>query len=77
MAFFVSFLVSGGLESLRGILMGVGLTGLGVLVLLFGLIVVSLAYRLEDSRLKQTYEELKAVLLSENEAAHSPSEACS
>jgi hypothetical protein len=36
--------------------------GVGVLVLLFGLVVVSLDYRLEDQRLTQACEELQAAL---------------
>jgi hypothetical protein len=37
-------------------------TGLGLVVLVFGLIIVALAYRLEDERLTKAYEELSDVL---------------
>ena len=60
--FIVSFMAAGGLGSLAGVLTGLGVAGVGVLVLLFGLVVVSLAYRLEDQRLTQACEELQAAL---------------
>jgi len=34
----------------------------GGLVLVFGLVTVALAYRLEDQRLMQAYQELRGVL---------------
>lgn len=61
-AFLVMFGLDGGFGSAAGLLMGFGLTGLGILILLFGLLMISLAYRLEDSRLMQVYEELQVVL---------------
>jgi hypothetical protein len=61
-SFLVSFVSNGGFASLSGVLMGLGITGLGVLVLAFGLIVVILAYRLEDDRLSQVYRELLIAL---------------
>lgn len=64
LAFAVTFLAGGGFSSLSGILMGLGIAGIGLLVLAFGLVTVSLAYRLEDHRLTQTYQELRAALLS-------------
>jgi hypothetical protein len=60
--FVLSFVFTGGIGSLGGMLMGLGIAGLGLLVLLFGLVVVSLAYRLEDQRLTQAYQELRAAL---------------
>ncbi len=68
-AFVVAYLLNGGLSSLLGMLMGLGIAGLGLLVLAFGLIVVSLAYRLEDHRFMQAYEELRAALTGEPPAA--------
>ncbi len=62
--FIISFLASGGLTSLSGVLMGLGITGLGLLVLAFGLTTVSLAYRLENQRLTEAYQELRAALAS-------------
>ena len=61
-AFLIMFGVDGGFSSAGGLLMALGVSGLGILVLLFGLIMVSLAYRLEDDRLMQVYEELQDTL---------------
>jgi hypothetical protein len=63
-AFIIAFLANGGLASLGGLLMGLGILGLGLLVLAFGLITVALAYRLEDHRLTQVYQELRSLLLT-------------
>ena len=57
-AFLTMFAIDGGFHSAGGFFLALGVTGLGILVLLFGLIMVSLAYRLEDSRLMQVYHEL-------------------
>lgn len=59
--FLVTFGIDGGFNSASGWLLALGTAGLGALVLLFGLIMVSLAYRLEDSRLMQVYGELQEV----------------
>ena len=64
--FIIAFIVNGGFASLSGILMGLGVTGLGVLVLAFGLVVIALAYRLEDHRLTQAYHELLAALTGDS-----------
>jgi hypothetical protein len=63
LAFAMTFLADGGLSSLSGILMGLGIAGISLLVLAFGLVTVSLAYRLEDHRLTQAYQELRDALL--------------
>ncbi|MGQ0811014.1 MAG: hypothetical protein ACT4OO_07300 [Nitrospiraceae bacterium] len=60
--FLLTYLFQGGLASMSGVLMGAGITGLGVLVLAFGLLTITLAYRLEDGRLTKVYEELRVVL---------------
>jgi hypothetical protein len=52
--------------SLSGALMGLGITGLGFLVLAFGVLTVALAVRLEDHRLTQAYHELRAALAQES-----------
>jgi hypothetical protein len=65
-AFLIMFGIDGGFGTAGGLLMALGVAGLGVLVLLFGLIMISLAYRLEDSRLMQVYLELQDVLLKKN-----------
>ena len=64
LAFLVTFGIDGGFGSASGWFLGLGVAGLGALVLLFGLILVSLAYRLEDSRLMQVYRELQDVWLN-------------
>lgn len=76
-AFLIMFAMDGGFSSAGGLLVALGVTGFGILVLLFGLMMVSLAYRLEDSRLMQVYHELLDVWLKKN-TRHSgslPSEA--
>lgn len=62
LAFLVMFAWEGGLSSMSGVFFGIGLVALGILVLAGGLILLSLAYRLEDSRLMQVYQELLNVL---------------
>ncbi len=62
LAFVVRFLAGGDTVTLGSVLLGLGVTGVGLLVLVFGLVTVSLAYRLEDHRLMQAYGELRAVL---------------
>ena len=62
LAFVVRFLVGDDAFSLGSLLLVLGVTGVGLLVLVFGLVTVSLAYRLEDQRLRQAYQELRAVL---------------
>ena len=57
--FLVTFGIDGGFHSASGWALALGVGGLGILVLLFGLILISLAYRLEDSRLMQVYQELQ------------------
>lgn len=61
-AFAVIYLLQGGTSSLGGVLMGAGIAGLGVLVVGFGIVTVTMAYRLENSRLSQVYQELRAAL---------------
>ena len=61
--FLVMFGIDGGFGTAGGLLMALGVAGLGVLVLIFGLMMISLAYRLEDSRLMQVYQELQEVFL--------------
>jgi hypothetical protein len=61
-AFMITYGVQGGFESLSGVLMGAGILGIGLLVLAFGTVTVILSYRLENSRLAQVYEELKAAV---------------
>jgi hypothetical protein len=62
LGFLVTFAIDGGFSSFGGTLMGLGVTGLGLVVLVFGLIIVALAYRLEDERLAKAYQELLDVL---------------
>ena len=61
-AFMITYGVEGGLNTLSGVLMGAGILGIGALVLAFGVVTVILSYRLENSRLAQVYDELKAAL---------------
>jgi hypothetical protein len=61
-AYLFSYARAGGFASAPGAFLGVALSGLGSLVLLFGLIVVVAAYRLEDKRLMVVYDELRSAL---------------
>lgn len=70
-AFLIMFGVEGGFQSAGGALMALGIGGLGVLVFGFGLIMISLAYRLEDSRLMQVYQELQEALLEKSQTPSS------
>jgi hypothetical protein len=62
LAFVVRFLASDDAFSLGSLLLVLGVTAVGLLVLVFGLVTVSLAYRLEDQRLMQVYQELRVAL---------------
>lgn len=66
--FLVAYAVQGGMTSLGSLLTGLAVTAVGVLVFFFGLITVSLAYRLENERLTQAYKELREALLGAAEA---------
>lgn len=61
-AFMIAYAAQGGFDSLSGVLMGIGILGIGLLVLAFGVVTVMFSYRLENSRLSKVYEELKALV---------------
>ena len=63
LVFLITYLFQGGFESLGGLLLGVGVTGVGLIVVAFGLLTVTVAYRIENTRLMQVYTELRAVAL--------------
>jgi hypothetical protein len=58
LTFVVLFILDGGLSTIGGMFWVMGMAALGLLVLSGGLILLSFAYRLEDSRLMQVYQEL-------------------
>ena len=60
--FVVLFALDGGFGSVGGVFLALGIVALGILVFAFGLVLLSLAYRLEDHRLMQVYQELKSEL---------------
>lgn len=62
LVYLVAYGLAGGLSSAGGAFLGVALSGLGLLVCLFGLVVVVAAYRLEDKRLMALYDEFKTAL---------------
>lgn len=62
MTFLILFGFDGGFGSVGEMLMGSGVGICGLLVLAFGVLLVSLAYRLEDQRLMQVYQELRDVV---------------
>jgi hypothetical protein len=61
-AFMIGYGAQGGFDTLTGVMMGAGILGIGLLVLAFGVVTVTLSYRLENSRLAQVYEEFKAAV---------------
>ncbi len=61
-AFLGIHLANGGWASLGGVVLGFGVLGLGVMVLAFGVVTVSLAYRVEEHRLGEVYRELRTAL---------------
>jgi hypothetical protein len=65
LGFLVTYLFEGGFESLGGLLLGVGVTAVGLIVVAFGLLTVTVAYRIENTRLMQVYTELRALALDE------------
>jgi hypothetical protein len=69
LGFLVTYLMDGGFESLGGLLLGVGVTAVGLIVVAFGLLTVTVAYRIENTRLMQVYTELRAVALEEMHSA--------
>lgn len=62
LAFVVRFLAEGDAFGLGSLLLVLGVSGVGLLVLAFGIVTVSLAYRLEDQRLMDAFRELRSVL---------------
>ena len=63
LGFLITSLFQGVFESLGGLWLGVGVTGVGLIVVAFGLLTVTVAYRIENTRLMQVYTELRAVAL--------------
>lgn len=62
MGFMATYGAQGGFNTLSGVLMGLGILGIGLLVLAFGIVTVIFSYRLENNRLGKVYEELKAIV---------------
>lgn len=62
LVYVASYALAGGFSSVGGAFLAVTLCGLGLLVLLFGMVVVVAGYRMEDKRLMAVYEEFKAAL---------------
>ena len=60
--FMIAYGTQGGFDTLAGVMMGAGILGIGLLVLAFGVVTVTLSYRLENSRLAQVYDELKTAV---------------
>ena len=67
--FAVAYVLQGGLASVGSMLLGLSVVGMGVMVLGFGLITVVLAYRVENERLRQVYQELRDALGKAGQAA--------
>jgi hypothetical protein len=62
LSFVGMYAIDGGFSTVGGVFWAVGMIALGLLVLAGGVILLAFAYRLEDSRLMQVYEELTATL---------------
>ncbi|MDH4154573.1 MAG: hypothetical protein OEV01_12375 [Nitrospira sp.] len=60
--FVVQYALEGGFATLGAAFLGIGIIGLAGMVALFGIVTVTLSYRLEDSRLMQVYDELRAAM---------------
>ena len=71
-AFVIAFLMNEGFSTFGGVLLGIGVTALGLIVFAFGLVMIALAYRLENQRLTQTYEELRQALVPTSSPASYP-----
>jgi hypothetical protein len=67
--FLISFVGDGGLASLGGHLLGIGVTGVGIIVIAFGLLTLAVAYRLENTRLVLVYDEFRDTMLTAGRAA--------
>ena len=65
LGFVMMYTMDGGFSTIGGVFWAVGMIALGLLVLAGGVILLAFAYRLEDSRLMQVYDELTAALKSE------------
>lgn len=68
LSFLVSFVLDGGMATFGGLLLGFGVVGVGLMVMAFGFITVALAYRLENGRLTQVYEELRHAMQGRSSA---------
>jgi hypothetical protein len=64
LTFVVQYAREDGFTTLGGAFLGIGITGLAGMVALFGIVTVTLSYRLEDNRLMQVYDELRAAMIS-------------
>ncbi len=62
LGFVVMYTMDGGFGTVGGLFWAVGMIALGLLVLAGGVILLAFAYRLEDSRLMQVYQELLGAL---------------
>ena len=69
LGFVITYLLQGGLDSLGSVLLGIGVTGVGMIVVAFGLLTITVAYRIENTRLMQVYTELRDVALKSEGAA--------
>lgn len=66
LTFVVQYALEGGFTTLGGAFLGIGIIGLAGMVALFGIVTVTLSYRLEDSRLTQVYDELRTAMTPPN-----------
>lgn len=67
--FTVLYVFEEGMASVGSVLLGLSVIGVGVMVFGFGLVTVVLAYRLENERLRQAYQELRKILAKAGDAS--------
>lgn len=68
LAFLVSFLREGGLASMGSVVLAVGVLAMGLLVVSFGAVTVAMAYRIENGRLMQVWDEWQQALVNRAQA---------
>ncbi len=72
LTFVVQYAMEGGFATVGATFLGIGIIGLAGMVVLFGVVTVTLSYRLEDSRLMEVYEELRAAIISPSPSEGGP-----
>jgi hypothetical protein len=72
LTFVVQYAMEGGFATLGATFLGIGIIGLAGMVVLFGVVTVTFSYRLEDGRLMEVYDELRAAMTLPSSSGHEP-----